>query len=800
MDVARVRSPFGGSLLVLALVVSVSSAEPSEGRGLRMGLPGAEELERAARTELVSRGPLEGDGGVVLGRADSLADAIPALEYDVVARADALGAGIEPVFAFVRDRIGFEPYPGVLRGAQGTYLARAGNAVDRALLLARMLSHKGVEVRYARGKPSTDLARRLLARTFEPVTSTTAAPAEHPVDTKPAEQILGRLRSRAARDYAGLRAALGDSMPAGAADEATLLAEISDHWWVQARVGEEWVDLDPSLPDAVPGKALFPAASTPTQVADESRQRITFRVVVETLEGDSLGRTTVLEHTGAVVDLLDRQIVLAHAQGGTGGLAGGLGAGVAASAGGEGWTPVLLVDGVRHPGSLVSFTESAAGAGRGAPPRSGLGGAFGGGGALGGAARLLVAEWLELEIAFPDGRRDLTRRVLFDRAGPAWRASSTRDPKALRPFDRAAGSLVAPQTIHAVFLTAGRHDLHEYAAASQVYCRIDRALAESPDRGFSFRVWPFLLQSFALPALSDHVVVPALNDRPDVRLYADSPRVFLASMGPREEGTEVVYDLRRDRLRGVARDAAARRALAERRLWFATLEGALEHEMMTDTSVARGGDASSVESTSALSPSHGRLVVLAAGKEVPKDASPDPDTTLRLQEALRAGVTVVLPRPAEPGTTPAGWWEVAADGHVHAVLGHGNASMGRVPRRRRPPTGGGQNPGTRVWDVPEKAGRLGGDVNLPGEPPRRRPNFGMDWYKKHRGKQMPPTEEKEGGGAPEYTGVTKETAKIVLILVTPLLAEHLLEYAFTSVAAQVEDALSAAYLADRMGT
>ena len=75
----------------------------------------------------------------VVARAKQITDGIPRARYDLAAASDALGPGVEPAFQFVRDRIGFEPSSGVLRGAAGTLASRAGNALDRSLLLAEIL-------------------------------------------------------------------------------------------------------------------------------------------------------------------------------------------------------------------------------------------------------------------------------------------------------------------------------------------------------------------------------------------------------------------------------------------------------------------------------------------------------------------------------------------------------------------------------------------------------------------------------------------------------------------------------------
>ena len=92
----------------------------------------------------------------------------PEVRYSLTARAGALGSGVEPAFFFVRDRIRYEAYSGVLRGDQQTFLTRAGNSFDRSLLLAKLLKLNGLPTRFVNGQLSHADAERLFARIFEP--------------------------------------------------------------------------------------------------------------------------------------------------------------------------------------------------------------------------------------------------------------------------------------------------------------------------------------------------------------------------------------------------------------------------------------------------------------------------------------------------------------------------------------------------------------------------------------------------------------------------------------------------------
>jgi hypothetical protein len=49
------------------------------------------------------------------------------------------------IASFVVEEIAFESYAGSLRGAHGTLLARAGNALDQSLLLATLLNEAGFD-------------------------------------------------------------------------------------------------------------------------------------------------------------------------------------------------------------------------------------------------------------------------------------------------------------------------------------------------------------------------------------------------------------------------------------------------------------------------------------------------------------------------------------------------------------------------------------------------------------------------------------------------------------------------------
>ena len=251
-------------------------------------------------------------------QTDPIADLAWALQYDT-----------GRIFRFVADEVRYEPYTGILRGAVGTLEARAGNSVDKALLLAALLDKSKVRYRFARGPldaattaqlvasmtadadAARGIARDALARGWHELTgSDISAPptASGPLADLYDEQARAtvadgeqRLRLAGSRltetvtmiedalDGAGIRLpADGVSLPP---------AEVASHTWVQIAYGATWRDLDPTLPYAAPDTVLTPAAERLDQLPDDLRYQVGFEVEVEHVAGGGFVTDPVLEYT-----------------------------------------------------------------------------------------------------------------------------------------------------------------------------------------------------------------------------------------------------------------------------------------------------------------------------------------------------------------------------------------------------------------------------------------------------------------------------------------------------------------------
>ncbi|MEO8522350.1 MAG: transglutaminase domain-containing protein, partial [Acidobacteriota bacterium] len=639
-------------------------------------------------------GPVAAVNGI-----SALADRIARVDWDVAARAAVLGPGVEPAFAYVRDAIRYEAYPGVLRGANGTYTARAGNTPDRALLLAALLASKKIPTRFAIGTLDASGRERLWQRLFD--TSIPGIP-------RPASSATGNLRqrvyARAAHDYGVVQAALGQRLPpVTKPTREGVLAEMNPHVWVEAEVDGRWIDLDPSFPDSTPGSTSTAVAHTVSALPADLYQTVTVRLKVEELSHGGLTQTTVLDTTANAVDLIDRQIFVAHIPGKPIAMAN-----IGASLGGYvTWTPALWVGGEFTYGTTFTIDE----AGSQAPAVDAAQPAGSGEGGLAGAIDALsarppgtassaaaptgpvfVAESLELELRAPGGQPEMTRRTLVDRGSAAWRAKRPLAASDLPRLERGDQGPTAMRAMHNVWFSAGPHNLADYADAVQDLAlkELDGAFPEdrpSPagagagagedEPEFSDGVWPFALQNFAWLIWTDHGAIPRLNDTPGLRFYAARPRISIFTrMADRSGAIQIVTDLRRDDLRAVAAPSIAPDVVAGKKLWFGLVQGAFEHEMLADTIAASGGDRTAVETTSARLGSDG-VVVLAPGDSLPSGShAPQAESAARLSAALSEGKMIVAPVGALDGR--GAWWEIAAGSGETAAVGALELHAGRA--------------------------------------------------------------------------------------------------------------------------
>ena len=193
--------------------------------------------------------------------------------------------------------------------------------------------------------------------------------------------------------------------------------EATEHTWVQVASGPEWVDLDPTMPQATAGLVHAEPTGGPLDaLPDELRHRIEFVVTIESLKGGGLSQSAVIEQSAFADELAGRPISLSHEK--PDGLK-GLGLALeSALAGGIRYQPILSLDEV----TLVGIEPLTFGAG---------GGPFGETNASPVSDGEATAEWLDVRVISPD--RDLWHAAPSSigsatphgRAGPStWRPSN----------------------------------------------------------------------------------------------------------------------------------------------------------------------------------------------------------------------------------------------------------------------------------------------------------------------------------------------------------------------------------------
>lgn len=427
---------------------------------------------------------LQADDGV---SADLDAPALAAILNDMAAALDAQAAGLSQTgndpaavlaeagtsTAALTDWVGREvalvPYRGTLRGARGALMDRRGNSLDRALLLAELLKSAGHEVRLAHTLLDMPAARLLLATVAAPPADSaqpaeTTALADTLVDAAgplagalqaelagATEEALAQRASVAARaaDLAPVLLALADRVPPPVGEPgATALA---DHWWVQVREGDAWIDADPSA--AIVGTLSPRETLTAEEMPETLEHAVTLRVVVEFWDNGSLRTEPVLTRRLTPAELIDRPVVLRQVPVSAPSpaalaAAGGDSAAAMLSAATEAWVwqPILHVGDEIVTDRLFTMAGEVLPAGRETLAELGLSGQMFGDvtgntddavSALGGtplapappdeanAAVRVTAEWLEVEITLPDAAPEIHRRTVFDLIGAAARSTGT---------------------------------------------------------------------------------------------------------------------------------------------------------------------------------------------------------------------------------------------------------------------------------------------------------------------------------------------------------------------------------------
>ena len=247
---------------------------------------------------------------------------LDASQIDLDELAFDLGGDADALVDWVRANIAFEQYPGLLRGTRGTLIGRAGNALDTAFLLARLLADAGYEVRIVRSTLPTTAAQALVNQMMAPRPAITPVGDEEGLTALLVE--LGQAFGLSATEsQAQVKAALAEEtaadplVDAAEADAAFILStlddagvvlgdpgaldalvtEAEDYFWVQYRLnaGQRWQAAHPAFKDPVAApKRLAVVETFLDDVPPELLHRIRIEVTIEQKVDDQLATAAIM--------------------------------------------------------------------------------------------------------------------------------------------------------------------------------------------------------------------------------------------------------------------------------------------------------------------------------------------------------------------------------------------------------------------------------------------------------------------------------------------------------------------------
>lgn len=599
--------------------------------------------------------------------------------------AAALGKDPQRIFEFVRDHVAFESYSGCLRGPRGTLLAMSGNSVDRAALLGALLKKAGHSVRFAKGELPEAKAKDL-------VQSMWGVPPVHlrkEGETSPAVKASAdALLAGVKRDFKSIRDHLKKAEKAPAGDPGpsldALIKEARDHYWVQLSRDGAWVDLDPSFADAAFGQAHTKCQDSFAALPDSLFHRVTMRIRVEEsailIEGGDAGKPAsreILSFAAKAADLSGRDVILTHMPENWKGPARDVKSALSTAIANTGKIKPVLLAG---PTGVVSGTPFY----YQLPTGKGIGGI---GGLLGGAGTrnpipIATAESIEFEFVAPGGQKETVIREIFDRVGPARRATG-KDLKA--DEFRAQLALKENKTagLLSLYFTTGRIDMaHFHVAGAEISTK---AASAKKDKLVNIRDALRSAQVSFL-AISDGAMA-RLGKESDavVRYYPDSPRLHIAEWNSHDQ--RFAIDLRRDRVRAVAPGAPAG-TVFHGQVLRGIVEGSLERavaEFVTAELVGKEKWGSVISTGTLFERAHADgvgLVLIDGDRPLPQKAIPD-DARARMKRALAGGNWVIMPERALAlgGRDRIAWWQVdPRSGETSAVTDDGLHGAGTAEK------------------------------------------------------------------------------------------------------------------------
>jgi len=553
-------------------------------------------------------------------------------------------------FEFVRDVIRFEPYEGHLRGTDGVLGGQGGNALERALLLKRLLEEMGFDARLVHGTLSDTEAARLLEDAMDmDAPDTDLRPLASLAGFMPG--MLARLASRAERDYQWLFEAVESDL-AEATPVVITPQAVKQHVWVQAKLDGGWTDMDTAFKNAEIGDRFAEAARYSQEAREEDHQRVSVSVVAEQRQGDQLQEVALLDHEFLAADAAESRIYVTFVPRGA-----GMGSALAKAMRAEAeFVPVLTVTGESVMGrALPGIARQDSGS------ENFL---------LGGGNRPeLTALHLEVTTRTPSGPPTVSRRTLLDRISSSSRAAGIAIEAPLAEVSFTDGVPDVLLGVHQLVFSTGSLNPHRVAnnlgLAAYFAGTYMSDLASLEALEFDALMWPIATSRALAVAVNESLAVSAVNDLDNVRFMIGKPRAYIFSFqvirdGDRS-GIEFTVDLLRDDLQAFGNANWESKEVAKRNLWYGVFQSAFEASLLEIPYISGVQVADEIRGASVSSVGTAHRVTDADRELLPADAP------WALLDQLARGETVIV---SEMQTRQglASWWSVDAQGSARAML------------------------------------------------------------------------------------------------------------------------------------
>jgi len=571
-------------------------------------------------------------------RAYEVANSYDKYEDNLVSLVERLEYEPRQAFIFMRDQVNFDPYLGELRGWRGALAAKAGNALDRSLLLFELLNHMGADTRIVYGELSKDNAKLLYKRSlinnqvkvpFEPLGSLTGL----------GKKIIPQFQKRADRDYKWLKEVLN---PVGI--EPTIDKKYStEHVWVQAKFDDKWLDLDPAFLQAKIGDLFGVVKKTVNKTSENEKHFINLAVKIETIEDGIPKEQILLEHSLESSKAERDQVFLGfnprRESIKTTALKSLLNQGLR-------FQPFLMINGDINSGKFTPMIK--AGDEKSKPAQDFF--------KQNAKEAIFSAIYLDINIESPDGSIKKGRHVIFDRISEADRRNNNIKRSNISPMVVGIKMPSAFESIHQIIINNGGTGTREVAISIADSLGFIASSFKTPDslKGLDIAdsLWPLGIFNMAWLSTGERLVLESINQNNNVRFYVGEPNVSIITSHPipSKDGQEYIkiIDFLHDTISVVASDDIKQQELFYGYLKYGTLRSSLE----TTSGVVLTELNPDVVSISASSELKRPLLVLS--KDDIKDLHIN--TSFSLIEDLQSGAHVIVNK-KQADSYPT-WWKI----------------------------------------------------------------------------------------------------------------------------------------------